>query len=237
VSEEIFDRVNRILEEQTKPAVKPGKKPGKKPAHIFAGILKCGCGHKMYVYTRSPNYTCNRCKNKIAISVIEEVFVGAIADSLADGGRIAAHLNKVKDKIAERQANAANAREQIAVVKANMKRTYDLYIAGGVDVEQFKLINTPMAERLAQLNEELPRIEGEVTALQVADLSADAIAAEAKSLASLWPTLDHEGKQRLAATLCTEIIIPHTDPEAPIEITFAHTPPPNQPSAQSIAAQ
>jgi site-specific DNA recombinase len=221
VSEEVFDRVNRILEEQSKPS----KKLGKKPVHIFAGLLKCGCGHKMYVYTRSPNYTCNKCKNKISVAAIEEIFVGAIADSLADGGRIAAHLNKAKDKIAERQTNAAVLREQIAEVKANMKRTYDLYLAGGVDVEQFKTINSPMVERLNELTEELPRIEGEVTALQVSDLSADAIAAEAKSLALLWPTLDPAGKQRLAAVLCTEIVIPHTDPEAPIDITFAHTPP------------
>ena len=68
VSEEVFDRVQRIFEEQNKPA----KKPGKKPVHIFAGLLRCGCGHKMYVYTRSPNYTCNKCKNKIGIASIEE---------------------------------------------------------------------------------------------------------------------------------------------------------------------
>jgi len=222
VSEEVFDRVQRILEEQNKPA----KKPGKKPVHVFAGLLKCGCGHKMYVYTRSPNYTCNTCKNKIGIASIEEIFVGAIADSLTDGGRIAAHLNRAKDKIAERQVQAAALREQISDVKANMKRTFELYLAGGIDAEQFKAINTPMTERLLQLSEELPRIEGEVTALQISDLSVDAIASEAKNLASLWPTLDAEGKQRLASLLCNEIVVPHTDPEAPIDITFAHTPPP-----------
>jgi hypothetical protein len=57
-----------------------------------------------------------------------------------------------------------------------------------------------MASRVEAGTEELPRIEGEVAALQVSDLSADAIAAEAiaaeaKSLALLWPTLDAEGKQ------------------------------------------
>lgn len=220
VSEEVFDRVNRILEEQHKPA----RKPGKKPAHIFSGLLKCGCGSKMYVYTRSPNYSCMKCKNKIGAAAMEEVFIGAIGSSLADSGKIGAHLSVAKQKIADRQARAGVAREQINAVMSEMKKVYDLYIAGGVDVDRFKQINAPLAERLAQLNAELPRLEGEVAALQVSALSTDAIATEARSLASIWPTLDLEGKQRLASLLCSGIIVPHDDPEAPIDITFSHTP-------------
>jgi site-specific DNA recombinase len=220
VSEEVFDRVNRILEEQIKPATKPGKKP----VQIFTGLLKCGCGGKMYVYTGSPNYACTKCKNKIASATIEQVFVGTIADSLADGGRIAVHLNAAKQKIADRIQRAELARQQIASTKEEMRKLYELYLGGGMGVDQFKEVNIPLNERLTQLVEELPRIEGEVTALQVADLSADVIATEARSLAALWPTLDIEGKQRLASLICTGIVVPHDDPEAPIDITFTHAP-------------
>ena len=219
VSAEMFDRVSAIIEEQTKPV----RKPGKKPVHIFAGLLKCGCGGKMYVYTRSPNYTCAQCKNKIGAAVLEEIFIGSIADNLADPAQIAAHLDRTKSKVAEHNERAAAIRAQCDGVRAEMKKLYDLYIAGGIGVEQFKELNTPLHDRLGQLSAELPKLEGETAALAVSDLSVETVAHEARNIAALWPTLDTDGKQRLASTLCTGIIIPDKDPEAPIEITFAHS--------------
>ncbi len=232
VSEETFDRVAAILEEQTKPQ----RKPGKKPVHIFAGLLKCGCGGKMYVYTRSPNYTCAKCKNKIAAAALEEIFTGSIADHLADTAQIAAHLERSKSKIAERQQRAAAIKTQCDTVRAEMKKLYDLYIAGGIGVEQFKELNTPLHDRLVQLTEELPKVEGETAALEVGDLSIEAIALEARSLSALWPTLDVNGKQRLASTICSEIIVPDKDPDSPIEIVFTHSAPPKHEAPIRIGA-
>lgn len=108
-------------------------------------------------------------------------------------------------------------------VRAEVKKVYDLYIAGGIGVEQFKEINTPLHDRLGQISAELPKLEGETAPLAVSDLSVETIAHEARNIAALWPTLDTDGKQRLASTLCTGIIIPDKGPEAPIEITFAHS--------------
>ncbi len=232
VSEETFDRVAAILEEQTKPK----RKPGKKPVHIFAGLLKCGCGGKMYVYTRSPNYTCMKCKNKIAAAALEEIFTGSITDNLADTAQIAAHLDRSKSKIAERREEAAAIKVQCEAVRAEMKKLYDLYIAGGIGVEQFKELNTPLHDRLGQLQEELPKLEGETAALEVSELSVETIALETRSLAALWPTLDAGGKQRLASTLCSEIIVPDKDPDAPIEIVFTHSAPPKHEAPIHIGA-
>lgn len=218
VSEEVFARVNQLLEEQYKPA----ERPAKKPVHVFAGIVRCECGGKMYVYTRSPNYTCNLCKNKVAATVLDELFLGSIADTLADGGQIAKHLRLAKEKIAQRERDAAAMSQQVESVKAEMRKVYELYMAGGVDVDRFKALNIPLEERLTQMKEELARMEGETLALQVNDLSAEAIAHESKGLAKLWPSLDIEGKQRMASLLCSSIIIPKNDPEGPIEITLKH---------------
>lgn len=221
VSEEVFQRVNQIMEQQFKPTAKPGKKP----AHVFAGIVRCGCGGKMYVYTRSPNYTCTRCKNKISAKALDEMFVGCIHDTLADSGQIADQIEAAKSMIAQRSGEIAAARRQLDEVKTEMRKVYDLYIAGGVDVEGFKAINKPLEDRLRQLNEELPRLEGEVSARQVNDLSVAAISQEARSLSKAWSGLDADGKQRIVSMLCKEIVVPDKDPEAPIELTLAHAPP------------
>ena len=49
VSAEMFETVKRILEERHKPA----NQPGKQPVHIFAGLLRCACGGRMYVYSNN----------------------------------------------------------------------------------------------------------------------------------------------------------------------------------------
>lgn len=121
-------------------------------------------------------------------------------------------------------------------VRAEMKKLYDLYIAGGIGVEQFKELNTPLHDRLGQLTEVLPKVEGETAALEVGELSVETIALEARSLSAMWPTLDTEGKQRLAATICSEIIVPDKDPDAPIEIVFSHSAPPKHAAPIRIGA-
>lgn len=65
-------------------------------------------------------------------------------------------------------------------------------------------------------------MEGETLALQVNDLSAETIAHESKGLAKLWPSLDTDGKQRMASLLCSSIVIPKSDPEGAIEITLKY---------------
>jgi len=97
--------------------------------------------------------------------------------------------------------------ERMVGVRAEVEKVYDLYIAGGIGVEQFKEINTPLHDLLGQLSAEVLKLEGETAPLAVSDLSVETIAHEARNIAALLPTLDTDGKQRLASTLCTGIII------------------------------
>jgi site-specific DNA recombinase len=215
VSPDVYQRVAQIIEEQ----IKPTRKPGKPPAQIFSGLLRCSCGCKMYVYTRSPNYTCNKCKNKIPITTVEELFLGSIQDELTDTGRLTRHIEQVKNRIDERETEKTRVKRLIEQTQAEMKKTFDLYMGGGITVDGFKEINQPMETRLGQLRQQLPALEGEITALQVNDLSVEVLAHEARGLATLWPTFEIEDKQRLAALMCSEILIP-TDPNEAITITL-----------------
>jgi hypothetical protein len=69
VPEELWGRCNAILTAQ----VSTGGPP-RKVVNLFAGLVHCGCGQKMYVPTGSKKYVCKDCKNKIAGIDLEDIF-------------------------------------------------------------------------------------------------------------------------------------------------------------------
>src|SRR3989344_3693482 len=69
VSEALWNECNDTLK-----ARRADKPLGPKPVHLFAGLLYCGCGQKMYVFSRSPKYICPKCRNKIPMEDIEAIF-------------------------------------------------------------------------------------------------------------------------------------------------------------------
>jgi hypothetical protein len=64
VSEEDWDQCQELLKQR----------PGKTPAHLFSGIVQCECGSKMYVPTRSQNYTCQPCRRAIPVETLNTLF-------------------------------------------------------------------------------------------------------------------------------------------------------------------
>jgi site-specific DNA recombinase len=59
ITEELWEQCNRILEKR-----KENRPVGPKPIHLFAGILECGCGQKMYVFAKSPKYIARNAETK-----------------------------------------------------------------------------------------------------------------------------------------------------------------------------
>lgn len=71
ITQEQFDNVQNIL------AMQKGQAK-RKTAHLFAGLVNCGCGGKMYVPSGSRKYVCRDCKAKIHKHDLEAVFIGKI---------------------------------------------------------------------------------------------------------------------------------------------------------------
>jgi site-specific DNA recombinase len=86
VPETLWNQVNQIIEEQ----LKSWKRPGKAPVHVFGSLLHCACGHKMYMRSKYPKYSCRKCHNKISISDLEEIFHKEMKAFFAQPERISA---------------------------------------------------------------------------------------------------------------------------------------------------
>ncbi len=203
VSEDLWAECNAILDER-----RDGKKrPAKRPVHLFAGVVFCQCGQKMYVPSNSPKYICMTCRNKIPVADLEHVFQEQLRAYAFSPEQILEHLEEADGVIQEKsQLLAALAGEQ-EKISAEMEKVYRLYLGDRISEDGFGLKYRPLEERLRQLGDEIPRLQAELDFFKIERLSSEEIISEAKDLATRWPDLSPEDKRRIVETLVERITI------------------------------
>jgi len=216
VSEELWNQVNQIMEEQ----LKAWKKPGKPPVHLFSGLAFCSCGSKMYVAANNPKYFCRKCRNKIPITDLENVARHQLQAFFGQPERIAGHLEEADRNLTEKSALLDTHKREIAKVKEEMHQTHQLYLKQQISGDGFKDLYAPSEQRLRQLQAELPRLEAEVDLLKVNKLSAEDVLHESNTLYDRWPTLPNDDRRRVVEAIIEKIVIG----DGEIDITFSHVP-------------
>jgi site-specific DNA recombinase len=203
VSEQLWTQCNQILEEQHK----TNRRPGKKPVQLFGGLAFCACGHKMYVRSNSPKYVCTKCHNKIPVVDLEAIFHEELKVFFANPEQIAKHLQNAGESVKDKERLLQTHRNEIRKVREDMERTHRLYLDGNVTGPGFGQFYKPAEARLNQLLEELPRLEAELTHLNVSNLSAQEVVSEAEKLYSRWPTLPPDRKRSIAESIVERVTI------------------------------
>lgn len=220
VSETMWNEANQLLEERRST---PKKRPGPKPVHLFAGLVFCECGKKMYVGPNTPKYVCTDCRNKIPMVDLEEVFVGEIHDVFSNKAKLAEQISASERNLADKEKMLTTHRQEIEQVREEMAKTHRLYLDGHIAIADFGGYHKPLADRLTQLQTELPKLEAELDYLKIRSVSADAVQVEADTLYNNWPQLPAENKRRIIEGIVERIEIKKDRPE--IEITFSSTAP------------
>lgn len=216
VTEELWNQVNKTLDEQHKPV----KRLGKKPVHLFAGLAICDCGGKMYVPANTPKYVCFKCRNKIPILDLENIFYDELKAYLSSHERISKHLLEVSRVVTEKQALFNHQNNEIQKVQDEMKRTHRLYLEGQVPLERFGEFYRPLEERLKQLQEDALKLQGELDYSKINNLSTEEVLLEAEDLYSRWPKLPREEKRQTVERIIKQMVIKKDK----ITITFTYTP-------------
>ena len=216
VSEELWNQVNEIIEEQ----LKAWKKPGKPPVHLFSGLTFCSCGAKMYVRADNTRYFCRKCCNKIPIIDLENIAKQELEVFFGQPERIAGHLLAANKNLAEKSALLDAHQREIQKVRDEMKQTHRLYLDGQITSQGFGDFYKPAEVRLNQLMAELPKLEADVDFLKVNKLSADDILHEAETLYERWPKLPFQDKRKIVESLIEKITIG----DGEIDISLSHLP-------------
>ncbi len=107
-------------------------------------------------------------------------------------------------------------------LKKDIDKIYELYLADELTKEGFGYKHRPMEERQKQLEDEIPKIQGEIDFLKIQYLSSDEIFSNAKDLYSRWPQLSYEEKRSIVETITENIQV--SSDEVAINLCYLPTP-------------
>ncbi len=217
ISEELWEDCNRILDEQ-----RNGRKPSRTAVHLFSGLTYCHCGQKMYVPSANPKYTCYKCHNKIGLADLEAVFHEELKNFLFSPTDWLKYLEQADATIKAKQELLATLEKERQRISSDMEKVYRLYMSDQISPEGFGRQNRPLEERLKQLDDEIPRLQGEVDFLRIHYLSSDQVLASARDLYSRWPELKPEEKRRIAEAITERVVIGKDD--VTIELCYLPSP-------------
>lgn len=222
VSEELWDRCNAIMASQ-----QHSHRPvAKRTVQIFAGITFCTCGAIMYVPSNTPKYVCQKCRTKIPIVDIDEIFHEQLRHFLLSPEELTTHLNQADEGMVHKQEVLDVLLTERKQVGQGLDRVFQLYTEGRIGAEMFSSRYAPLEVRSKQLDEEIPRLQAELDYLKISQLSREELLQNAKNLYDRWPTFTNEEKRQVAETITQRITV--GEGEVSVELCYL-------PSAQDMA--
>ncbi len=207
VSEDVWNECNAILDAQ----YKAKSKPSKRTQYLLAGFINCHCGSKMYVYHKAPVFFCKNCKNKIAVSDIEEIYQEQLKSFLLSDSDLQSFQNKSNSILAEKGTLLEHLESESKKVKKKMDDLLTLRLEGDMSKDLFPIHYKPLEERYLQIEDQIPEIEAEIDFLKIQQLSSDTVQFDAKNLFDQWGNLPFEEKRSIVETLTDHIIVDKED--------------------------
>ncbi|MBX3024697.1 recombinase family protein [bacterium] len=220
ISEELWERCASLLTEREKTA----RRPARRPVQLFAGTTFCACGQKMYVPSNTPKYVCQKCRNKIPVDDLEAVFQEQLRNFVFSPDDIAAFLSSADEGIAERERELKVLDQDVADLRRRMGQVMRLFLDGQLSKDGFGREYGPLEERLKQLDDRIPEVQGELDFLKIQRLSSDEVLSEARDLYSRWPELERDEKRRIVEAITDRITIGEDE----VHIDLAYLPSPSE---------
>ena len=206
ISEEVWMACNSILDAQ-----KSKKKPTKKTTHLFAGFVLCECGNKMYVPSmpsnRTPKYICQKCRNRIVATDLEEIFQNELKKFFFSPTEIQASLEEADKSLKEKGRLLETQQSEMVRIRTEMDRLIKLHMAGEIPQEGFGRHYQPLEKQLHQLESSIPELQGQIDFLKIQSYSSADVVAEAQDLYSRWSDFEPTEKRQIIENITDNIII------------------------------
>jgi site-specific DNA recombinase len=204
VSDELWEEVNRVLEAQRV----SGKRLAKRTVHLFAGKAVCQCGGKLYVHTSNKSrYVCAKCRTKIPIVDLEGIFHEQLRTFAVSPTHIQEHLANAKSLLLEKEQLIEILEIERAKIVKQQNALIDLFQSGTLPKADFGSRYTPLADRLKDIDDELPALEASRDVLKINNLSTEEVISAATDLYSRWPTLTREEQRSIIEAIVERVTV------------------------------
>jgi site-specific DNA recombinase len=208
VDNDTWEKVNVAIKIKAKNYVSNPQFNGK---YVFAGLLKCECGQKMYVAKykamKIPRYVCVGCRAKIN----EDVILGLFKDCLKG---IALEPDKLNDAIKSDDNFIEQQTKQQRLLNTELKNVekkidslLELWSDKAIVKSTFTGKYQDLCQRKEQLEREIPRNQAKIDHFKISEIGKDYILSQTQFLYSLWDTLTVEEKEKIIRELVDEITI------------------------------
>lgn len=201
VSAELWDECNFYLEQQTQ----KHKKPGRRSQHLLAGLIYCTCGKKMHVNQRNPVYSCPKCRTKIATQDMDDIYYEQLKSFFFVEDDPAKYRQQIDVALKEKEQLLNVVLKEAAGLRSQMEELLRMRLNKELTPERFKQYHAPLEQRLSQLEQQLPELQGTVDFLKIQQAAAEETLEEVKDLYQCWETYSFE-KKRSIVEIITERI-------------------------------
>ncbi len=213
ISEETFNQCISILNGNKINRVKQPKKT----INLFSGLMFCYCdpNHKMYVIPSIKKYTCTKCRNKITIPDIEEVFLYEVK-KYWNTTDVSDHFKDNENIVKESEQKRDLLKADIKKINSEIDTLFDLLNSQEIPKEGFNKRYMPIQERLNQKEEELAIIQSDVDFMKIQVINNNEAISKSQNVYENWGTYNDEDKRFIIESITNKIIVNKTE----IEITL-----------------
>jgi site-specific DNA recombinase len=219
VDENLWNECNNLLIQQEKKRVPSGPRT----IYLLAGFVYCSCGEKMYVYTENPNYKCKKCKRKIAVGDLDEIFHEQLKSFLLTDTDLETISMRSNQTISEKETLHKNIKQEYDKLLKRTEEQMNLRIDGELSKEEFARFYKPVELQLRQIENQMPELEAEIDFLKIQYLSSDTVIQEAQDLYANWNSLPYDEKRTIVETITQRIVV---DIDS-IDISLSYLPTPH----------
>lgn len=201
VSQELWDKANRILDDQKKKRAPVGRRSD----YLLSGLLKCSCLKKMYV-KNARIYKCRDCGTKIAISTVDEMYCALLLESLNDG-RLAKLVENSKLQLLEKQALFHKAVADKAAIDERIDTFISLALEGSISFEQVARYLRELKSRLLPLDDLSKKLGSEIDLGTLSIQVFEDHIKDAFVLTENWPSMSYEEKRRVIENITKVMLV------------------------------
>jgi site-specific DNA recombinase len=168
----------------------------------------------------NSRYVCRECKNRIAVTDIDEIYQQYLQDYL-QSINIEKYLSQSNEQLQQKRLLLDSTLKERNRLAKHINLLVQLRSDGEINKEVFQEQYKPLEAQLTQLDVQVPELEAEVDIRNIQLLSSETILDEVQALSLQWQTMAFEQKRAIVETITNHVEIGKADE---ITITLAYNP-------------